>query len=231
MAMNKDVTEEILKVSEIDKVGIVRLDDWKNTTIYEKATELLPGAKSIILLALEVLPETVQYLTPRRTAGEMAMHDFYGRNTEMVNGQLDWEAYKLVKRLHRHGYRGLSLTASGAPYDNRFIEPVMQYKKAAELAGMGITGWHSMLLTPEFGARVRLSCVITDAPLLPTSVIGMDNPCPGCGGACIKVCPVKAIKQPESDESNNVDKYACSNYLNAAGGCSQCLKVCPAGKQ
>ncbi len=229
--MKKSEIDDVLKVEDIDKVGIVSLDDWKDTPVYEKSRELLPEAKSIIILALEVLPETVKYLTPRSTVGEMEMHDFYNRNMEMVNGQLDWEAYRLVKRLHRHGYKGLSLTASGAPYDLRFIEPALPYKKAAELAGLGITGWHSMLLTPEFGARVRLACVITDAPLPPTAATEQYDPCPECGGACIKVCPVKAIRQPEGGESINVDKFACSNYLNAAGGCSQCLRVCPAGKK
>ncbi|MFC2070242.1 hypothetical protein ACFLTB_03600 [Chloroflexota bacterium] len=231
MATNKDEIEEILRVAEIDKVGIVSLDDWKDTPIYEKSRKLLPEAKSIIVLALEVLPETVKHLTPQRTVGEMVMHDFYERNTEMVNGHLDWETYKLVKRLHKNSYKGLPLTASGAPYDLRYIEPALSYKKAAELAGMGTTGWHSLLLTPEFGARLRLACVITDAPLPSTTSKEKYNPCPECGGACIKVCPVKAIKQPEGEEDANVNKFACSNYLNAAGGCSQCLKVCPAGKQ
>jgi epoxyqueuosine reductase len=230
MTIEKNEIEDILNVSDIDKTGIVRLEDWKDTPVYEKAGELLPGAKSVIALALEVLPETIKFLAPKRTVGELRTNDFYNRNIELVNGRLDWETYKMVKRLHRYGYKGLSLTASGAPFDLRFIEPALPYKKAAGLAGMGTIGWHSMLLTPEYGPRVRLACVVTDAPLEPTVATDMSDPCTKCGGACIKICPVKAIKQPEAGGDNNVDKYACSNYLAAAGGCSQCLKVCPAGK-
>jgi epoxyqueuosine reductase len=230
MAITKSEIDEILKIEEIDKVGIVSLDDWKDKPIHGKLEELLPEAKSVIVLAMELLSETVKCLTPHRMMGERVMHDLYNRNTELINGHLDWEAYKIVKRLHRFGYKGLSLTASGAPYDTRFIEPLFSYKEAARLAGMGTIGWHSMLLTSEFGARVRLACVVSNAPLLPTTIVEQYDPCPECGGACIKICPIGAIKQPVGEESTNVDKYACSNYLNTAGGCSQCMKVCPAGQ-
>lgn len=231
MVMNKDEIEEILEAEDIDIIGIVSLDNLKDNPIYKISSELLPGAKSIIVLALEVLPEALRHATPERTVGDMVMNDFYKRNTELVSGRLDWEIYKMVKRLHSKGYKGLPLTASGAPFDLRYLSPALPYKRVAELAGLGTTGWHSMLLTPEFGARVRLACVITDAPLPATTPVEKYNPCPECGGACIKVCPVEAIKEPESNNGEAiVDKFACSNYINAAGGCSQCLKVCPAGK-
>ncbi|MFC1921327.1 hypothetical protein ACFLYQ_06360 [Chloroflexota bacterium] len=231
MAMKKGEIEDILKVEDIDKVGIISLEDWKDKPVYEKSVKLLPGAKSVIILALEILPETIRHTTPQRIEGEMVMQNFYERNKELVNGRLDWETYKLVKRLHKNGYKGLPLTASMSPYDLRYMQPALAYKEAAALAGMGTTGWHSMLLTPDYGARIRLACVITDAPIPPSTDTVQYYPCPECGGACIKICPVKAIKKPKGKESSNVDKYACNNYINAAGGCAQCLKVCPAGKQ
>jgi epoxyqueuosine reductase QueG len=230
MVMNKDEIKEILDVEDIDIIGIVSLDNLKNDPIYKTSSELLPGAKSIIVLAMEVLPEVLKHATPERTVGDMVMNDFLDRNTELVSGLLDWEIYKMVKRLHRKGYKGLPLTASQNPYDLRYLSPALPYKTVAELAGLGTIGWHSMLLTPEFGARVRLACVITGAPLPATAPGEKYNPCPECGGACIKVCPVKAIKQPEGEEHADIDKFACNNYLVTAGGCSQCLKVCPAGK-
>ncbi len=230
MVMNKDEIEEILQVDDIDIIGTVSLENLKDNPVCKTSAELLPGAKSVIVLALEVLPEALKHATPERTVGDMVMNDFYKRNTELVSGRLDWEIYKLVKRLHKKGYKGLPLTASGAPFDLRYLAPALPYKKVAELAGLGTTGWHSMLLTPEFGARVRLACAITDAPLPATAPGEKYYPCPECGGACIKICPVKAIRKPEGKEESVVDKFACSNYLNAAGGCSQCLKVCPAGR-
>ena len=223
--------DNLLEEIEVDKIGIVRLEDWKDTPLWSKVQRLLPGAKSAIVLAMEVFPEVVKHLTSKAQIGELALRDLHNRNTEMVKSHLDWEAYKTVKRLHRLGYKGIPLPADGAPYDSRFIEGVLSYKHAAQLAGLGAIGWHSMLLTPEYGARVHLACVVTNAPLPPSTPMEEYYPCPECGGACIKICPVSAIKKPESKESYNIDKYACSTYLDAAGGCSECLRVCPTGRE
>lgn len=132
--------------------------------------------------------------------GEMALRELYERHMQLVNGQLDWEAYKIIKKLHRLGFKGLSSNAGGAPIDERFLEGVLSHRHAAQVAGLGVIGWHSLLITPDYGARVRLALVVTDAPLEPiTSVVG-EIPCPECGGACIKMCPVKAITKPKEGE-------------------------------
>jgi len=230
MTAPRNKLDKILEGVEVDKVGVVKLEDIKDTPIYEKARSLLPEAKSIIILALEVFPEVVKYLVSERKVGEMTLRDLYNRNAELVSAQLDWEAYKVVKALHGAGYKGIPLPANGSPYDNRRIESVLSYKHAARMAGLGVFGWNSLLLTPEYGARVRLGCIITDAPLPYSAPVEEYYPCPECGGACIKICPVSAIKQPEGNETFNIDKYVCSTYYNYAGGCAECLRVCPAGR-
>ncbi|UCH42164.1 MAG: epoxyqueuosine reductase [Dehalococcoidales bacterium] len=230
MTSPRNKPDKLLEGVEVDKVGVVKLEDTRDTPIYEKTRSLLPDAKSIIILALEVFPEVVKYLVSERKVGEITLRDLYNRNAELVSGRLDWEAYKVIKALHGAGYKGIPLPASGSPLDNRRIESVLSYKHAAQIAGLGVFGWNSLLLTPEYGARVRLSCIVTDAPFPPSTPIDEYNPCPECGGACIKVCPVSAIKQPEDGETFNIDKYVCSTYYNYAGGCAECLRVCPAGK-
>jgi len=214
----------------VDRIGIVRLNDWQDTPMWRKAKELLPQSKCIIVLALEVFPEVVKYLTSQAKVGEVTLRDLYSRNAELVNGHLDWESYKTVRKLHQLGFKGLPLPAGGAPFDDRLLEGTFSYKHTAQAAGLGILGWHSMLLTPEYGARVRLACIITDASLSPSASVQEGTPCPECGGACIKICPVSAIRRPRRTGSYKIDKYACSTYYNASGGCSECLKVCLADK-
>jgi len=231
--MEKQAIEKlnsILAGIEVDKVGIVRLEDWKDTLPWNRAQDLLPGAKSIIVLAMEVFPEVTRHLTSKAQIGQMALRELYIRNVEMISGYLDSQAYKMVKTLHRLGFKGLSLTARGAPLDQRFLEGVISYKHTAQAAGLGIIGWHSLLITPEYGPRVRLSGIVTDIPLEPSNIVEMESPCPECGGACIKICPVGAITKPQKNEQYNIDKYACSTYLGASQGCGECLKVCPAGR-
>jgi epoxyqueuosine reductase len=213
-----------------DKIGIVNLDDNKDTNVYRTSVGLLPDAKSVIVLANELFPEVVQYLTSGRKMGELVMRDLFTRNADIVNGHLDWESYKLVKDLHKLDYSGVPLTAGDAPFDTRYLEGMLSYKEAAVIAGMGVTGWNTMLLTPEFGARVRLSCVVTDASLKNTISSNDYVPCSDCKGACVKVCPVEALKQPGEDEICSIDKYLCNTYLVSSGGCSECLRVCPADR-
>jgi epoxyqueuosine reductase len=213
-----------------DKIGIVNLDNNKDTNVYRTSVGLLPDAKSVIVLANELFPEVVQYLTSGRKMGELVMRDLFTRNADIVNGHLDWESYKLVKDLHKLDYSGVPLTAGDAPFDTRYLEGMLSYKEAAVIAGMGVTGWNTMLLTPEFGARVRLSCVVTDASLKNTISSNDYVPCSDCKGACVKVCPVEALKQPGEDEICSIDKYLCNTYLVSSGGCSECLRVCPADR-
>ncbi len=221
--------DQLFEDVEVDQTGVVRLEGCKDTPLWNQAEKLLPGARSIIVLALEVFPEVVKYLTSERRVGEIALRELYNRHMQLVNGQLDWEAYRIVKKLHRLGFKGISSTAGGAPTDERFLEGVLSHRHAAQVAGLGVIGWHSLLITPDYGARVRLAVVVTDAPLESAASVAKEIPCLECGGACIKICPVRAITRPRKDEQYKIDKYTCSTYYNASGGCSECLKVCPAG--
>jgi epoxyqueuosine reductase len=222
--------ENLLKGVKADRVGVVNLDDCKDTPLQGDARELLPGAKSIVVLAMEVFLETVSQATSKAFVGDIALRDLYLANSNVIDGLLDWEGYKLVKELHAKGYKGLLLPAGGAPYDARFLEGPLSYKHIARAAGMGIFGWNSLLLTPDYGARVRLVSILTDAPFAGSVPLIMESPCIKCGGACIRICPAKAIAKPQDGEDYRIDKYACSSYYTASGMCAECLKVCPAGR-
>ena len=56
---------QLLETVEVDKIGVVRLEDFRDTLLWDGARKLLPGTKSIIVLALEVFPEVVKYLTSK----------------------------------------------------------------------------------------------------------------------------------------------------------------------
>jgi epoxyqueuosine reductase len=231
MTVNANIElDNLLKELKVDKVGIINLDDCKDARLWNDTQKLLPEAKAIVVLAMEVFPETVNQVTSKAIVGDLALRDLYLANSDVIDGILDWEGYKMVKRLHAKDFKGLLLPAKGSPYDARFLEGPLSYKHLAEAAGLGTIGWNSLLITAEYGARVRLACIITDAPFASSAPLKMESPCPKCGGACIKICPIKAIARPEAGESYNLDKYACCSYYTASGMCAQCLRVCPAGR-
>jgi len=65
-------------------------------------------------------------------------------------------------------------------------------KDAAIMAGLGCIGKNNMLVTPEYGPRVRLRAMLTDVVLQGTGPIDFD-PCEECGMPCISACPQEAF--------------------------------------
>jgi epoxyqueuosine reductase len=73
-----------------------------------------------------------------------------------------------------------------------FIEKGGIYlKDAAVLAGLGCLGKNNMLITPEFGPKIRLRALSLEEELTPTGPIEFD-PCSGCEEYCKKACPQNA---------------------------------------
>ena len=108
-------------------------------------------------------------------------------------------------------------------------------------AGLGECGRNGMLMTPEFGARLRLCKIFTDAPLLTDSPIefGVTDFCEKCG-KCARACPVGAVADGEKTweplcPSNNsgvlkwqVHGEKCLHFWRVNGTCcANCISSCP----
>ena len=111
-------------------------------------------------------------------------------------------------------------------------------------AGLGELGRNGLLITREFGPRVRISKVFTDLPLIPDSPvdIGVQKFCERCG-LCAQYCPSGAIMAgPRTDQpwdvSNSpgmlkwpVKAMNCLDWWVKNGThCSICIRVCPWNK-
>ncbi|MFC1933198.1 hypothetical protein ACFLXU_06220 [Chloroflexota bacterium] len=219
--------QDLIPTLDIDTVGIARLSEFKGTKLEETALRLLPQAQSVVVCAMEIFPEILNHTRPERTMGEASLNDLMDSNTDFLNGRLTEAAYDVARASRNMGFKALPLPALGCPFDARFLDSVFSYKHAAQAAGLGYLGRSSLLLTPNFGPRVRLSCCLTEALLEPTVKADMVNVCQHCK-ACINGCPSGAIIMPEGEEPYMINKFACSTYRSAAGGCSECMRVCPA---
>ncbi|MGB3716796.1 MAG: hypothetical protein WA996_20445 [Candidatus Promineifilaceae bacterium] len=85
----------------------------------------------------------------------------------------------------------LGIKARSLPYQIEFGGAFL--KDSAALAGLGVIGKHNLLVTPEFGTRVRLRGIFLEAELEPTGPIGFD-PCNGCNMPCHRACPRGAFR-------------------------------------
>jgi ferredoxin len=109
-------------------------------------------------------------------------------------------------------------------------------------AGLGEVGRNGLLITPQYGPRVRLCKIFTDLPLEPDKPIeiGVNEFCKKCK-LCAEHCEAKAISVDDEPSfqvvcrSNNpgalkwcVDVERCYLFWCENGiDCSTCIKVCP----
>lgn len=109
-------------------------------------------------------------------------------------------------------------------------------------AGLGQYGRHGLLITPEFGPRVRIAKIFTDLPLIADEPIdfGVTETCEICR-RCSAACPVKAISfdEPNFDTHDGIShlkgvkkwtinaKQCFQFWANQGTDCSICIRVCP----
>ena len=112
-------------------------------------------------------------------------------------------------------------------------------------AGLGQYGRHGLLITPEFGPRVRIAKIFTDLPLIPDQPIdfGVTETCNICR-RCSDGCPVKAIPDdaPKIEIHDGVShlrgvkkwtinaRQCFKFWVNQGTDCSICIRVCPYNK-
>lgn len=217
---------ELIPSLDVDSVGIVSLAEWEGTKLGQTALALLPEARSVVVFAMEIYPEILNHTRPRRTMGQASLNELLDRNADFLNGRLTKAAYDVAKACHSKGLKTLPLPAAGCPLDARFLEAVFSYKHAGQAAGLGYIGRSSLLITTDFGPRARLSCCLTEALLEPTKA-DIVSVCQHCK-VCISKCPAGAINMSEGKEAYSINKFACSAFRNASGGCSECMRLCPA---
>ena len=214
--MKKELDVELLGVASVGKSGSKELKD--------RARALLPGAKSVVVFGKEIFKEVVSLLGPSKQVGEGAGGDFFGPHSDYLNGRLTRAVYDLAGLLRKEGYRSFPLPAAGSPVDQRNLVALFSYKHAAALAGLGKMGRHTMLMTQEFGPRVRLACLLIDAEM-ESSPVSKKNPCLQCN-ACIRACPSKALQVPEKGKAYSMNPFACRTYRNTGLTCTVCMKAC-----
>jgi hypothetical protein len=103
-------------------------------------------------------------------------------------------------------------------------------------SGLGELGRVGLLITPQFGPRVRLGTVTTNLPLVPDKPItfGAAEYCEKCD-ICVRECEGDAIPKEKTEVRGytkyKVDPYKCGPYFGETDGCSVCVKVCALNKR
>jgi len=111
----------------------------------------------------------------------------------------------------------LGVSALSLPYQIEYGGAFL--KDSAALAGLGVIGKNNLLVTPEFGTRVRLRGIFMEAELEPTGPLDFD-PCNGCDMPCHKACPRDAFRSGSFErpycKDENDERYANAEMLDGS---------------
>ena len=153
--------------------------------------------------------------------------------TDLAYSQMAFTAASLATYIRKLGYHAIS-----CGNDMALSVPL------AVDAGLGELGRNGLLITEQFGPRVRICKVFTELPLETDSPVdlGVQRFCERCK-ICAESCPSKAIvsgdrtdKAWDNSNSVNVLKWPlkamnCLTYwLKNRADCAVCLRTCPFNK-
>ncbi len=228
--MSADI-KTVAKFLGASLVGICKLDQrWVYTDSFNRLTgehlpiEIPPECEKVIVLAYEEDYRMIKLSPDILSCATVA--DCYSRMA-FVGGRL------------AHFIRALGYKAIPCGNDTALSIPL------AIDAGLGQLGRNGILITKEFGPRVRLSKVFTDMPLALDKPVdfGVTEFCNNCG-LCAENCPSQAISFGEPtfegpSISNNHGLYKW--YINPEKCfmfwrhkyrfcCSNCKRFCPFNK-
>ena len=160
-------------------------------------------------------------------------------NTVLLLAKLKRKAARILKKA---GYKYLSIPADSDRVKNTFIAklyPLFPHKVAATSAGLGWIGRNGLLISPDYGPRLSLATVLTDAPMETGTPIE-KNLCGECT-LCVEHCPSGAITGNKWSRKNPyvelVRLQNCRSHkkeskrTDGKPNCGLCINICPHGRK
>jgi epoxyqueuosine reductase QueG len=153
-------------------------------------------------------------LAQRLPWGMFQMQDRLSRQylPHLVLGRLDGIALRLSYYIEAQGFYAIPVPLGHTDTDlKRGAYGSLSLRHVAMEAGLGTLGLNLSLLTPEYGPRVYVTAVMTDAELAPDDRL-KKRLCLGVScGRCLMVCPADAV------EHWGLNKRNCSAYAMQYG--------------
>jgi epoxyqueuosine reductase len=203
-------------------IGFANADDFGDAPEGFRPTDIMPVAKSVIVLGKALTAGTV-------CSNNKAVYTAQG---ETIVKDLDSLASQIAFFIEENGGSAVPIPTD-APYfywdeERKHGMGILSHRHAAVKAGLGVIGKNALLVTPQYGSRITLVTVLTDLNLVADSFKN-NNLCPPTCRLCVDACPTKALSG-----NGSVEQILCRSHVGTTSArghdlvnCWNCRVVCP----
>lgn len=199
--LTSEVKQNALSIG-LDKVGVAEAERADKTPMFFTSPfSILKDAKSIISLCIKY-PEG---------AFEQSKEDIFivlstfATVKQTLQDELREKSMILTKFLEKKGYSAVPLDPNISVDERRWVSCMLSHRYVGQIAGLGDIGANNFLLTPEWGPRIELTSIITNAPLKPDGprLAGKiyEETCRKCF-RCVEACPPQALSREKAPPYN-----------------------------
>ena len=137
-------------------------------------------------------------------------------------------------------YNALAISRERVAKDLEGLASKIPHKTTGTRSGLGWIGRCALLISPKYGAALRLSTILTDMPIKVGTPID-DSLCDDCTD-CQDICPVDAINEVKWDSRKEREEYfdaeKCFEFIkeemkrtHGNSLCAKCGLACPYTKE
>lgn len=201
-----------------DLCGIASIDRFGGAPKGYHPLDVMPSCKSVISFACRFPTGTLSCKS----------HIPYTRVRNSITPKMDAIALDLCVELEKSRIICAPIPTNESQWDKNTgrNRSIVSQKHAAQAAGLGTIGRHSLLITPEFGSMVWLGAVLCEQELEPDEIKAPI--CTNCN-LCVDICPVNALENPEINQKSCWE-FAFGNSEEEKVwriACHRCRDICP----
>ena len=212
----------------------------------ERLTEVLKGKGAALVGFADLegicdMPRGVSVAVPlpKNVVEDLktALTEEYYELYNSLNSKLNEIILAGEKFLKDEGFKAYARTTDRVELSDEWVS-TLPHKTVATRAGLGWIGKNCLLITEQYGGAVRLSSIVTDAPLKcgePTE----ESRCGQCD-ACVRLCPAGALSgklwkagmareqlfQREICKKTQIERMKANTGIET-DLCGLCFAVCP----